>query len=230
MMTRNHKVRVLFGIAGISVSITAVTLVFMHYVRQPSSVPVDSAFVQKLQTAKHYQSQFPAQRQTIDLAKKSSLRHAALNAIGMELREVRGMATGSPESVFGMLSHLGGFGEIIWVDQWTNFPVKLPPTKIPGQVVVPRREAVRAALDAIETSGGCLIKAGGSRYLVAKVSEKKNYEAAIRALGWLNGSSPPWVKENDSHHSDAEPNGPANGSQPIRSETNRKSSAAGSRR
>jgi len=53
-----------------------------------------------------------------------------------------------------MLSHLGGFREIIWADSWTIFPVKLPPTGMPGQVVVPRREAVQAALNAIEVSGG----------------------------------------------------------------------------
>ena len=83
---------------------------------------------------------------------------------------------------------------------------------------------------AIEASGGCLIKAGENRYLVAKVSEKEKYAAAIRALGWLDGSSPPWVKANGSHPSDAKPSGPTNRSQPIRSETNRTSGAAGSRR
>jgi hypothetical protein len=129
----------------------------------------------------------------VDLAKKSDLRHAALNAIGMEPREVRAMAGGDPGIVFAMLSHLGGFGEIIWVDPWTNFPVKLPqPTSPSSVVVVPRRDAVCAALDAIEASGGCLVKAGPDRYLVAKVSEKEKYEAAIRALDWLGGSRPPW--------------------------------------
>jgi len=216
--------------AAILVSIAMFTVLFVDYASQRNRAPVDKAFTEKLEFAQHFQSAFPAQRQTVDLAKKSGLRHAALNAIGMELREVRALATGSPESVFAMLSHLGGFGEIIWVDQWTNFPVKLPPTKIPGQVVVPRRDAVRAALDAIEASRGCLIKAGENRYLVAKVSEKEKYAAAIRALGWLDGSSPPWVKANGSHPSDAKPSGPTNRSQPIRSETNRTSGAAGSRR
>lgn len=107
------------------------------------------------------------------------------------------MATGDPLNVFAMLSHLGGFGEIIWVDQWTSFPVRLPPTslRIPGNYVVPRREAVRAALDAIDASGGCLIKAGPDRYLVAKVSEREKYEAAIRALDWLGKGKPPWDTE-----------------------------------
>jgi len=180
-------------VLGILAAFAAAAVLYVHYVARTSSTSVDQATVQRLQSAKHFQSTFPAQRQTFDLAKKSTLRHAALNAIGMELREVGGMATGSPESVFAMLSHLGGFGEIIWVDQWTNFPIRLPPTKIPGQVVVPRRDAVRAALDAIETSGGCLVKAGENRYLVAKVSESKKFEAAIRALGWLDGSQPPWI-------------------------------------
>jgi hypothetical protein len=174
--------------------VIAVTVSYRLYVLSAKNVAADAVFVEKLKSAKHFRSQVPAQAQTVDLAKKSSLRHAALNAIGMELREVRGMATGNPESVFAMLSHLGGFGEIIWVDQWSNFPVKLPPTSTPGQVVVPRRDAVKAALDSIETSGACLIKAGENRYLVVKVSERKKYEAAIRALGWTDGSSPPWDK------------------------------------
>jgi len=172
--------------------VAIVTVLYLYSGPHSNNVRPDRAFVEKLQSAKHFKSEFPAQRQTVDLAKKSSLRHAALNAIGMELREVRGMATGSPENVFATLSHLGGFGEIIWVDQWGNFPVKLPPTSTPGQVVVPRHDAVTAALNSIEASGGCLIKAGENRYLVAKVSERKQYEAAIRALGWLDGSSPPW--------------------------------------
>ena len=129
MVMREHKKR-----SGTKVSIRiaiifvlVAVMMVLHYAPPRSSVRPDRAFLEKLESAKHYKSQFPAQRQTIDLAKKSSVRHAALNAIGMELREVRGMATGSPEDVFAMLSHLGGFGEIIWVDQWTNFPVKLPP-------------------------------------------------------------------------------------------------------
>jgi len=201
MVMREHKKRsgtkVSIRIAIIFVLVAVIMVLCWHYAPHRSSLRPDRAFLEKLESAKHFKSQFPAQRHTIALAKKSSVRHAALNAIGMELREVRGMATGSPEDVFAMLSHLGGFGEIIWVDQWTNFPVKLPPTRIPGQVVVPRRDAVRAALDSIEASGGCLIKAGENRYLVTKVSEKKQYEAAIRALGWFDGSSPPWDREND---------------------------------
>ena len=179
--------------------------------------------------------------QTIDLAKRAGSQSAALNAIGMELRDVGAMATGSPESVFAMLSHLGGFGEIIWVDQWTNFPVKLPTNSLSSELAtkflqynntnfqvkghppgdVPRREAVRAALAAIDASGGCLIKAGEHRYLVAKVSERKQYEAAIRALGWLDGVSPPWLQESRSDHPNA--NSAANGSESSRSETNRAS-------
>jgi hypothetical protein len=215
MATPDHKKnrlpQVLLWGATALVLIVMIAVLYRLYAPEQNSVPADVALVEKLKSAKHFQSQVPAQRQTIDLAKKSSLRHAALNAIGMELREVGGMANGNPESVFAMLSHLGGFGEIIWVDQWTNFPIKLPATSTPGQVVVPRRDAVRAALDAVEASGGCLIKAGESRYLVARVSEKEKYEAAIRALGWLEGVPPPWAVEPEGK------NGAANGSQPFSS-------------
>ena len=164
--------------------------------------------VEKLKFARHFRSQFPAQKQTIDLARKSGLRHAGLNAIGMELREVSHLATGDPESLFAMLSHLGGFGEIVWVDQWTNFPVKLPSTtkrRFPGILEVPRRDAVKAALDAIESSGACLVKAGPNRYLVAKVAEEEKYKAAIRALGWLDGAPPPWDTEDRGTKPNAEP-------------------------
>lgn len=163
----------------------------------------DTSIIVKLQSANHFKSEFPAQRQTFDLGKKVGLRSAALNAIGMEPREVRGMANGDPGTVFAMLSHLGGFGEIIWVDRWTNFPIHLPPTSIPGQVVVPRRDAVKAGLTAIEAAGGCLIKAGENRYLVAKVTEREKYERAIRALGWLDGVAAPWDAMNGSIKSNA---------------------------
>jgi hypothetical protein len=214
MATPEHKNRsflqvFLWSVAAL-VLIVTITLLYRLHAAERDRVSPDSALVEKLKSAKRFRSQVPAQRQTIDLAKKSSIRHAALNAIGMELREVRGMANGNPESVFAMLSHLGGFGEIMWVDQWTNFPVKLPATRMPGQVVVPRRDAVRAALDAIEASGGCLIKAGESRYLVARAAEKEKYEAAIRALGWLEGSRPPWVTEVEGDKSNAEPCAAAN--------------------
>lgn len=231
MATEKAKHRVVtkasLWVAALLVSVGVIAILFVHYASHVNGAPAEKAFVKKLASAQHFRSTFPAQRQTIDLAKRSSLRNAALNAIGMEPRDVRGMATGDPVNVFAMLSHLGGFGEIVWVDHWSNFPIKLPPTKIPGQVVVPRRDAVRAALNAIEASGGCLIRAGANRYLVAKSSEKAKYETAIRALGWLHGSPPPWVKEDGDHHVNAKPAGPATGGQSIRSETNRTSSAAG---
>jgi hypothetical protein len=189
---------------------------------QPTGASADKAFVEKLKAARHFQSEFPAQKQTLAFAKAAGLRAAALNAIGMEIRDVRSMTTGSPESVFSMLSHLGGYGEIIWVDQWTNFPVKLSSASTASKVSfkflqtfnsnfqvkisprigeAPRCEAVKAALAAINTSGGCLIKAGKHRYLVAKVSERREYTAAIRALGWLHGVTPPWAQTNDNEHS-----------------------------
>jgi hypothetical protein len=200
MTALDHKNRVSSKVLScVAVTLALVLTMAVLYrlqAQQPSSVRDGTAFVEKLKSAKHFRSQRPAQMQTLDLAKNSSLRAAALNAIGMELREVRGLAKGDPEIVFIMLSHLGGFGEIIWVDQWTNFPVHLATTIGVGEVVAPRRDAVRAALDAVEASGGCFIKAGENRYLVAKASEKKQYEAAIRLLGWLDGTSPPWDKTN----------------------------------
>jgi uncharacterized protein DUF2835 len=178
-------------VVAVFMVVAAVLILWVHFDSRRNRVPLDQVYVEKLKSAKRFQSQFPAPRQTIDLFHKVGLRSAAMNAIGMEPREVRGMASGSPESVFIMLSHLGGYGDIIWVDSWTNFPVKLPPTSLPGQIVVPRREAVQAALDAIKASGCCLIKAGKDRYLVARVSDKEKYEVAIRALGWLDGKPPP---------------------------------------
>jgi hypothetical protein len=195
-----------------------------------SSVNPHPIFIEKLRSAKHFRSSFPAQAYARQVVRESSLqpaslKKAAVHAIGMEPREVRHMASGNPESVFAMLSHLGGLGEIVWVDDWTNLPVKLPPTSIAGQVVLPRRYAVQAALDAVRASGGCLIEAGKDRYLVAKVSERREYEAAIRALGWLDGTPPPWVQAGS-----AEPGGAANRSQPVQPRTNRASAAAGSGR
>ena len=109
MATREYKnqgvTKASLWVAASFVSIAVITVLYMRYASQLNSAPLDRALVEKLESAKHFQSQFPAQRQTLDLAKKSSLRHAALNAIGMELRDVRGMATGYPESVFAMLSH-----------------------------------------------------------------------------------------------------------------------------
>lgn len=213
MGSSEHKNRPLLskGLIWLAVTLVLIVILTVEYrLHSPrrSGIPADPVFVEKLKSAKHYRSQFPAQKQTIDLARKSGLRLAGLNAIGMELREVSHLATGDPESLFAMLSHLGGFGEIVWVDQWTNFPVKLPSTtkrRFPGVIEVPRRDAVKAALDAIESSGACLVKAGPNRYLIAKVAEEEKYRAAIRALGWLDGAPPPWDTEDRGDKSNAEP-------------------------
>jgi hypothetical protein len=45
----------------------------------------------------------------------------------------------------------------------------------------------------------CLIKAGKNRCLVAKVAERKQYEAATRHLGWLDGKQPPWEGQSSQH-------------------------------
>ena len=165
------------------VSVTAVLLVYWRHVH---SVAVQKAFIDKLKSAKRYKSAYPARQYAADLAKVSPER-AALHSVGMELREVSDMAYGGdPNTLFAMLAHLGNFGEVMVVDQWTNFQVKLPPSKMDGYVV-PRRDAVKAALNAIEASDGCLINAGENRCVVAKNSDRKQYEAAIRALGWLDG-------------------------------------------
>jgi hypothetical protein len=34
---------------------------------------------------------------------------------------------------------------------------------------------------------------------VAKVVERKQYEAAIRYLGWMDGKQPPWEDQNSQH-------------------------------
>jgi hypothetical protein len=70
-------------------------------------------------------------------------------------------------------------------------------------VVVPRRDGVQAGRTAIEAAGGCLIKAGENRYLVAQVTEREKYEAAIRALGWPDGVAPPWDVTNGNIKSNA---------------------------
>ncbi|HEX5222435.1 MAG TPA: cation acetate symporter [Verrucomicrobiae bacterium] len=122
-------------------------------------------------------------------AKSYGMEFALKNALGTEYREVRHMASGDPASVFVALSWLGEFGEILWVDSWTNFPVKLPASAKNmggGLITVPRDEAVRAALDALEASGAGLIPAGTNRCLVVKKSEAAAYEAAMRQLGWIS--------------------------------------------
>jgi len=176
---------------AISVPIFVLMSVYGHYGKQlgatRTDVSVDSAirpFVERLKSASRFKSENPASGQTLELAQKSTLRHAALNAIGMELRDVEAMANGDPNHVFAMLSHLAGFGEILWVDSWTNFPIKLPPSKVPGQKDTPRREAVKAMLDALDMSGACLIDAGKGRVLVAKNSERESFETAIRTTAW----------------------------------------------
>jgi Na+(H+)/acetate symporter ActP len=181
---------------AISVPIFVLMSVYGGYGKQlgatGTNVSVDSAirpFVERLKNASRFKSENPAQAQTLDLAQKSTLRHAALNAIGMELRDLEAMASGDPAIVFAMLSHLAGLGEILWVDSWTNFPIKLPPSKVPGQKDIPRREAVKAILDALDTAGACLIDAGKRRVLVAKNSERESYEAAIRTAEW-QGANP----------------------------------------
>ena len=218
------------GLAAILLTVGAIAILFLHY--ESRVPPADRAFVEKLVSPVHcYRPVYPLKRQPIkfDVGSPASMRYAVLEAIGMETREVSVLATGAPEVVFGVLSnHLG---EIVTVDHWSNFPIKLPPAKAPlGSVEVPRRVAVRAALAGIEASGGFLIRAGENRYLVAKRSEKTKYEAAIRELGWLHGSPPPWLKQEGDHHLNTCQGGAATGSQPIRSETNRTSSAVGFRR
>jgi hypothetical protein len=145
-------------------------------------VPVEQAYVEKLKSAKHHRSNAPAPTQTLKIAKAGGFRAGLLNAIGMELRDVMACGFGDPDQVFPMLAHLR-YGEIIWTDSWTNFPVKLNApdsssklawkfytfhnTNFSGTAPAPalpsRPQAVSAMLDAITASGGCLIKAGKNR-------------------------------------------------------------------
>ena len=112
--------------AVIVVMTVAVKILVTRYFSEPANIVVGRVYLEKLSAAHHIKSSFPAQRQTFTLLNKAGVRSAALNAIGREPREVRPLAKGEPWAVFSCLSHLGGFGEIIWVDEWTNFPVKLP--------------------------------------------------------------------------------------------------------
>ena len=100
-----------FGVVVILASIANIGGYYRLRHSRNNGAPVDKDFIRKLETAKHFKSEFPAQMQTIDLAKTASSRSAALNAIGMEPRDVGMMATGSPEAVFAMLSHLEAWGD-----------------------------------------------------------------------------------------------------------------------
>ena len=163
--------------------------------------PPNGVFVVKLLNAQHRRHANP--EPTFNLLafkptsiRLASLREAGMAVIGMEPREFSAMESGDPELLFACLSAYGGYGEIIWVDKWSRLPIKMPPpaTTDPGLEVRIRR-AMQAAVRAIRASGGCFIKAGSHRYLVAKISEKEDYEAAIRALGWFHGVPPPWETE-----------------------------------
>lgn len=213
MNCTNPRIRkTLIGIAAVAVS---VWLCF-YLENVLTRVPVDQAYVEKLKSAKHWRSEIPAQKQSRTIAKVLGYRAGLLAAIGMENRNVRGYNSGNPEQVFSMLAYFR-YGEIISSDSWTNFPVELNTPDLSSKVawefytfhnprypvscsaIPSRHQAVSAMLDAIEASGGCLIKAGKNRYLVAKVAEKKQYEAAIRYLGWLDGKQPPWETQNSQH-------------------------------
>lgn len=84
----DHKKRILpkplMGAAVAFVLVIGLTLLYRLHISQSASAPADPAYVEKLKSAKHVQSTFPAQKQTLDLARRTSLRNAALNAIGME--------------------------------------------------------------------------------------------------------------------------------------------------
>jgi hypothetical protein len=188
---------------AVAIAVLVATVIFTLAGRT-SYGPVDYSFVERLKSAKHVRSEMPAPSQTLSFARNVGLKTAALNAIGRELRDVRDAAGGYPESVFHLLAHFE-FGEILWVDEWTNFPVKLPPSPLPYAVVAPRHKAVKAFLSALHASGGCLVRAGKHRYLVAKVSDREKYEAAIRELGWLEGKQPPWDEPDQARTSKAEP-------------------------
>jgi len=235
MVTREHNrqgfQRVCLGVAAALLLIAVMTTLQNRSRR--NSAPPNRAVLERLRNAKHTQSSRPDSIYNWRVFKTASLRpaslrNAAMKFIGMDPREVSAMATGEPDFVFGLLAHYKGY-EIIWVDNWTNFPIKLPTTPS-GGFYVPRRRVVQAALRAIHASDGCLVKAGPNRYLVAKVSEKEDYRAAIRALGWLDGTPPPWAARSGSRRLDAQPGAAVKGTQPIPSETDQRPPLAGARR
>ena len=189
-----RKIRIWVSVVFVS---AGALLVVYRYSRPDGAAP-NGVLVTRLLNAKHYKATIPEPMFNLWVFKAASLRpaslrKAALAAIGMEPRELSAMKSGEPAMVFACLASFGGYGEIVWVDQWDRFEVEMPsPTmSLPG-LVVPRRLAMQAAVRAVRASGGCFIKAGEKRYLVIKRSQKKEYEAAIRALGWIDGVRPPW--------------------------------------
>src|SRR5437868_1157028 len=105
-----------------SVFVLAILIVFAHLTstqkRSEKRIPAEPQFIERLKSAQHFRSTFPASRQTLDLARRGSLTNAALNAMGKELREVSGLVNGDPQNLFAGLSHMGNYGEVIWVDRW----------------------------------------------------------------------------------------------------------------
>jgi hypothetical protein len=100
------------------------------------------------------------------------------NFLGLEDCIVADLTNGSPDYVFATLCYLEDYREILWVDDWPRFPVRLPPRAI----LVPRRTAVNAILRALDEAEACIIDVGKNRHLVVKKSEKQLWKAAVRDL------------------------------------------------
>jgi len=167
-----------------------------------------ATFIERLKASKSFKVRGSVPRSEFSLDETinfDSIRATALqfgwdfalrNALGTEFSDVGHLLNGEPEQVFATLAFTGGFGEARWVDAWTNFSVKLPPATtnttitVGGRAMImaERDKIVKAVLDAIEAAGGCLISAGTNGVLVAKISERKEYEDALKALGWISAT------------------------------------------
>src|SRR4051794_33569275 len=104
MEARENKVRPtrkrLLWAAAILILFAVIAVIGGH--QRQGSVTPNPIFLEKLQSAKHFRSSFPAQAYARQVIRESSLqpeslKNAAMNAIGMELREVGDMATGDSE-------------------------------------------------------------------------------------------------------------------------------------
>lgn len=181
---RRRSILILVAICGL------LALVTNRSIKQKGANAFSQAdlaqFVARLESAEHLKAHTSALEQSIRITKDRGIKKGALNALGMEVRDVRNMVNGQPEGVFVVLSFLGGYGEIVWVDAWTSFPVNL------SSNAVPRREAVRAALEAVQAAGASIIDAGDGRHVIVRNAEVDQFDAAVDLLGWRDGVAPPW--------------------------------------
>src|SRR3989454_3076251 len=179
---------------AISVPIFVLMSVYGHYGKQvgvngaPSTPSMDvSGFVERLQSAKTFQSGFPAPRQSLDLAKKIGVKRAFENALGTEPRDCRQLQSGEADGVFVLLSHFTGWTLVV-PDNWPNFQIHVTAMTNwpPPNFVVPRKTAVVAILDSFWKAGLELVSLDDGRLLAVPIARKASYVDAATQLGWLS--------------------------------------------